>query len=258
MNPRPSIGHRLNEKGEAGRPDAKEAKHKDNGAIVHIDYDLYEVDTERLIETTREDVAKEHDLFDENREYLPMITVVGDGRLIAGFEASLSDAEADKDYEIDIEAPDAYGERDASLVETIGQNVLMRSVRDPNMLAIGAPVEIGGRTGVLQFLSAGRARIDYNHPLAGSTLRYNYNIVKVVEDREEKVETLLKMNTGRDDFEIGFENDDLTVTLPDTIAYDQNWSYAKFSLVRTLRDHIGVGTIVFREVHEPRAVSEEE
>ncbi|DAC07425.1 MAG TPA: peptidylprolyl isomerase, partial [Candidatus Poseidoniales archaeon] len=176
----------------------------DNGAIVHIDYDLYEVDSERLIETTREDVAKENDIFDENREYSPMITVVGDGRLIAGFEESLSDAEAEKDYEIDIEAPDAYGERDASLVETIGQNVLMRSVRDPNMLAIGAPVEIGGRTGVLQFLSAGRARIDYNHPLAGSTLRYNYNIVKVVEDRKEKVETLLKMNTGRDDFQIDF------------------------------------------------------
>ena len=43
MNPRPSIRHRLNEKGEAGRPDAKEANHMDNGAIVHIDYDLYEV-----------------------------------------------------------------------------------------------------------------------------------------------------------------------------------------------------------------------
>ena len=134
----------------------------DNGAIVHIDYDLFEVDSDRLIETTREDVAKEHDIFDENREYTPMITVVGDGRLITGFEASLSQAESGKDYEIDIEPSEAYGERDASLVETIGQNVLMRSVRDPNMLAIGAPVEIGGRTGVLQFLSAGRARIDYN------------------------------------------------------------------------------------------------
>ena len=39
----------------------------DNGAIVHIDYDLFEVDSDRLIETTREDVAKEHDIFDENR-----------------------------------------------------------------------------------------------------------------------------------------------------------------------------------------------
>jgi len=230
----------------------------DNGTIVHVDYDLFNAETEKLIETTREDVAKEHDVHDENRTYSPMVTVVGDGRLIPGFEAHLAEAEVETDYTLDIEATEAYGERDASLVETIGQNVLMRSVRDPEMLAIGAPVEIGGRTGVLQFLSAGRARIDYNHPLAGVTLRYNYRVTKVVEDRAEKVETLLNMNTGRDDFEISFEDDDLTVTTPENLAYDQNWAYAKFSLVTTLREHLGVGTIVFREVHEPRAVAEEE
>ena len=230
----------------------------DNGTIVHVDYDLFNAETEKLIETTREDVAKEHDVHEEDRTYSPMVTVVGDGRLIPGFEAHLAEAEAETDYTLDIEATEAYGERDAGLVETIGQNVLMRSVRDPEMLAIGAPVEIGGRTGVLQFLSAGRARIDYNHPLAGVTLRYNYRVTKVVEDRTEKVETLLNMNTGRDDFEISFEDDDLTVTTPENLAYDQNWAYAKFSLVTTLREHLGVGMIVFREVHEPRAVAEEE
>ena len=230
----------------------------DNGTIVHVDYDLFNAETEKLIETTREDVAKEHDVHEEDRTYSPMVTVVGDGRLIPGFEAHLAEAETETDYTLDIEATEAYGERDAGLVETIGQNVLMRSVRDPEMLAIGAPVEIGGRTGVLQFLSAGRARIDYNHPLAGVTLRYNYRVTKLVEDRTEKVETLLNMNTGRDDFEISFENDDLTVTTPENLAYDQNWAYAKFSLVTTLRELLGVGMIVFREVHEPRAVTEEE
>ena len=183
---------------------------------------------------------------------------IGDGRLIAGFESHLNEAEAEADYSIDIEPSDAYGERDASLVETIGQNVLMRSVRDPEMLGIGAPVEIGGRQGILQFLSAGRARIDYNHPLAGVTLRYNYRITKVVEDRSEKVETLLNMNTGRDDFEVEFEGDDLTITTPEAVAYDQNWTFTKFSLVRTLRDHLGVGIVVFKEVHEPRVADEEE
>ena len=116
----------------------------DNGTIVHVDYDLFNAETEKLIETTREDVAKEHDVHEEDRTYSPMVTVVGDGRLIPGFEAHLAEAEAETDYTLDIEATEAYGERDASLVETIGQNVLMRSVRDPEMLAIGAPVEIGG------------------------------------------------------------------------------------------------------------------
>ena len=230
----------------------------DNGAIVHIEYDLYNAESGDLIETTREEIAKEHDVFDETRTYEPMITVVGEGRLIAGFEAHLAEAEAENEYTFDIEPTEAYGERDASLVETISQNVLLRSVRDPNMLGIGAPVEIGGRNGVLQMLRAGRARVDYNHPLAGITLRYTYTIVKVVEDRAERVATLLQMNTGRSDFEVEFDGDDVTITLPDSIAYDQNWAYAKFSLVRALREHLEVGTVVFREVHEPRAASDDE
>lgn len=229
----------------------------EQGSIIHIDYDLFNANTEKLIETTREDVAKEHEVFDENRTYMPMITIVGSGRLIKGFETHLEDAEAETDYNFDIEAIDAYGERDQSLIETISQNVPLKSVRDPNTLHIGGPVEIGGRTGTLQFLSAGRARIDYNHPLAGVKLRYDYKIVKVVEDRNEQVETLLKMNTGREDFEVEFEGDDLTVTLPEEISYDQNWPYAKFSLVQTIRESLGVGIVIFREVHKPRAIEEE-
>ena len=46
----------------------------DNGSIVHVDYDLYNASNDKLIETTREEVAKEHDVHDENREYSPMIT----------------------------------------------------------------------------------------------------------------------------------------------------------------------------------------
>ena len=54
-----------------------------------------------------------------------------------GFETHLEDAEAETDYNFDIEAVDAYGERDQSLIETISQNVLLKSVRDPNTLHIG-------------------------------------------------------------------------------------------------------------------------
>ena len=187
-----------------------------------------------------------------------MITVIGDGRLIKGFEEHLESAKEKEEYTFDIEPEDAYGERDGNLVETVGMNVLMRSVRDPDTLAIGSQVEINGRSGVLQMARAGRARIDYNHPLAGVKLRYTYSIVKVVKQKKGRVQTLLEMNTGRDDFEVKFEKDDVTITLPESIAYDQNWPYAKFSLVRTLREHLGVGVVVFREVHEPRQVDEEE
>ena len=78
----------------------------ENGSIVHIDYDLYNADDDVLLETTREEVAKEADKFDENRTYTPLITVIGDGRLIAGFESHLAEADAETDYEFDIAPED--------------------------------------------------------------------------------------------------------------------------------------------------------
>ena len=100
--------------------------------------------------------------------------------------------------------------------------------------------------------------VDFNHALAGVTLRYKYKIIKEVTDRSEKVTTLLETNTGRDGFECSFDGDDLTITLPEYVSYDQNWAYTKFGLIRTLRDHVGVQTIVFREVHAPMVADEPE
>ena len=85
------------------------------GTIVHIDYDLYNADTELLLETTSEEVAKEHDIHDERRTYKPMITVIGDGRLIKGFEEHLEGAKEKEEYTFDIEPEDAYGDRDGNL-----------------------------------------------------------------------------------------------------------------------------------------------
>ena len=229
-----------------------------SGSIVHIDYDLYNAESGDLIETTREAVAQEHDRHEANRSYSPLITVIGDGRLIKGFESHLDEAEVDTDYEFDIPPQDAYGERDASAVEVMSLQQLSRSVRDPENLQIGGMVEIGGRNGILKSFRSGRASIDFNHALAGVTLRYKYKIIKEVTDRSEKVTTLLETNTGRDGFECSFDGDDLTITLPEYVSYDQNWAYTKFGLIRTMRDHVGVQTIIFREVHAPMVADEPE
>ena len=146
----------------------------EEGTIVHVDYELYNNESGDLIETTREDVAKEQEMHQEGRSYSPMVCVVGGGNLIPGFEAALADAKANKEIEVVIEAADAYGEKDPEQIETISIDKLIRAVKDPNSLYIGAPVNIGNRQGYLSYLAAGRARVDYNHPMAGKTLKYSF------------------------------------------------------------------------------------
>ena len=56
---------RLNQKGRAGR--CRTGAKMEAGSIVHIDYDLFNASNEKLIETTKEDSAKEHEIHDEIR-----------------------------------------------------------------------------------------------------------------------------------------------------------------------------------------------
>ena len=210
-----------------------------------------------MIETTRREVAEEHDRLDENKTYEPLVVTIGEGTLIEGFEEHLKEAEAETDYEIDIPPAQAYGERDANNVETIGEAKLAQLVSgESENLHVGGPVTIEGRQGVIKMFAAGRARIDFNHPLAGRTLRYNYRITNVVEDREEKVRTILKMSTRMDDFEVEFDGDDVSINIPEFLGYDQNWGMAKFAIIRALHENVGVGTIRFIEEHKKREVGE--
>ncbi|MGB0313150.1 MAG: SAP domain-containing protein [Poseidonia sp.] len=224
----------------------------EEGTIVHVDYELYNGESGDLIETTREAVAKEHEMHQEGRSYTPMVCVVGGGNLIPGFEAALADAKANKEIEVTIEPADAYGEKDPQQIETISIDKLIRAVKDPNSLYIGAPVNIGNRQGYLSYLAAGRARIDYNHPMAGKTLKYSFKVVKVVEGKEEQVMALLESNTGHSDFGVAFDGDDLNITIPQTMLFDTNAAMMKFRLVTIIRDAVECGKVSFIEVHEPR------
>ena len=226
----------------------------EDGAIIHVDYDLFSGETGDLIETTREEIAKDHEMHQEGRSYTPMVCIVGTGNLIAGFEAALKDAKVGKEVEVEIAPADAYGEKDASLVETISIDKLRRAVQDPNSLYLGAPVNINGRQGYLSYLAAGRARIDYNHPMAGKTLKYVFTIIKEVKGKEDKVMGLLESNTGHSGFEVSFKGDDLSIILPQAMLFDTNAAMLKFRLVTMIRDAVECGKVSFVEVHEPRVI----
>ena len=226
----------------------------EDGAIINVDYDLFSGETGDLIETTREEIAKDYEMHQEGRNYSPMVCIVGTGNLIAGFEAALKDAKVGKEVEVEIAPADAYGEKDASLVETISIDKLRRAVQDPNSLYLGAPVNINGRQGYLSYLAAGRARIDYNHPMAGKTLKYVFTIIKEVKGKEDKVMGLLESNTGHSGFEVSFKGDDLSIILPQAMLFDTNAAMLKFRLVTMIRDAVECGKVSFVEVHEPRVI----
>jgi len=75
------------------------------GDIVWIDYEGWIVSpngTRTLFDTTREEVAKKADKFEEKKVYTEFPIIVGHGRIIPGLDEALLNAEIGKDVEITI------------------------------------------------------------------------------------------------------------------------------------------------------------
>ena len=72
-----------------------------DGDIITLDY---EGRTEGILfDTTLENIAKEEDAVVENRKYAPITVVVGEGRLVPGFEKEIKKAKVGKKTEINLE-----------------------------------------------------------------------------------------------------------------------------------------------------------
>ncbi len=229
------------------------------GDIIRWEYEAWIVENgeETLFDTTNEDLAKEHGIHDPNLRYGPMVSIVGIGRLIKGMEEELLKAEVGKEYEAIITPDKAYGERDPKLVKIHSYRELARQKIEPE---VGKEVIINNKRGRIVTVTPGRVVIDFNHPLAGKTLKYKFKIVEKVEGEVDKVRAIIEMDYGKEieNFKIELKDDDIIVELPDVCKYDNNWSVAKYMIVGDIRDYVANKDVKFVEVYPKKEEKEEE
>jgi FKBP-type peptidyl-prolyl cis-trans isomerase 2 len=229
----------------------------DQGSIIRVDFEAYDEDGE-LFDTTRRDVAEEHDAVHEDEFYEPMPVVVGANRVVEGFDEALAEAEVGESRKIEVPPEKGFGERDPDEIETFSKREFER--RDEHAHP-GMRVRIEGREGVITQVTSGRVRVDFNPPLAGDTLTYDFEIVEEVTDPADQLHALLDLDyeQGRgEDFEVMIEEtegDDETrttaaVTLPEKCKYDERWFLQKYRLVADIRQYVDVDEVRFVEVHD--------
>ena len=224
------------------------------GSLVRVDYEAWTEDGE-LFDTTRRDVAKANNKFDENVVYEPLPVLVGAGRVIPGFDEALEHADVGKEQDVTVPSEKAFGPRDPERVDTIPLREFQKQEVVPYP---GMRLQHQNRMATVVSVSAGRVRIDYNSPLAGKALRYKFTIVEEVTEPAEKVRRFIELAYGQGragDFKVVVNGDKADVTLPDSCKYDQRWFVAKYRLVSDLRTYAGIRTTRFIEEYvteEPR------
>lgn len=230
----------------------------EEGDLAYLEFDMFIMrpDGEELYETTNEESAKENDIYDEKKIYSEVPFIVGESRFLPGLDEVLIGAEIGKDLTVEVPLEKGAGERDPKLVEVRSVREFVRMKITPE---VGERVIIGDRRATITSVTAGRVRVDFNNPLAGFNVKYNYKVIKRAQTQDDKIKGIIDMDYGPSE-EFGFEvkDDVLEIRLPDICKYDEKWFIAKYKVVSDLRKSTDLAVIRFVEEYEKKEKKEEE
>lgn len=167
-----------------------------DGDFVSVDYVGRVKGTNEIFDLTMEDVAKKEDAYNPKIKYKPVTLIVGGGFILRGLDDALKDMKVGEHKTFEVAPDKAFGERKDEMVKPMPLARFKEQRIEPFP---GAVINIGELRGRIVSVDGGRVKVDFNHPLAGKTLVYDFEVKAAVEKPEEKIKSIVFYFTGIDD-----------------------------------------------------------
>ncbi|MEK6899381.1 MAG: FKBP-type peptidyl-prolyl cis-trans isomerase [Nanoarchaeota archaeon] len=137
----------------------------------------------KIFDTNDEEHIKEIDSENPPRK---VILIVGEHMVNQGFDNALEGKEFNKKYSIEVPSKEAFGPRRTELIRTIPMKAFIEKNVYPKA---GMTLALDGALVRISAVSGSRVIADFNHPLAGKDLSYDFKILHIVHDVKERAET---------------------------------------------------------------------
>ena len=245
----------------------------EDGDFVRLEYTVRtQGEDGQVVDTTDRETAEEAGIDQEDYDFSPRTVVVGAGHVFQSVDDDLIGKEVGDSGTVEIPAAEAFGEFEPDQVRTVSADKIDEDDRYP-----GARVTIDGEQGHVETIIGGRARVDFNHPLAGEDLEYDYEIVDVVDDREEQAKGMLQMylqqapevwiETDVETEEVTVEDEEgeetteteeveqrtLYIEANQQMQMNQQWMFQKQQVAQDLMDRLDLDRVVVEEVFDGSA-----
>jgi FKBP-type peptidyl-prolyl cis-trans isomerase SlyD len=241
-----------------------------DGDFVRIAYTARTVEDGQLVDTTDQEVAEDEGVDDQEQSFEPRVIVLGEGHIFESVEEDIEGKEIGEEGEVVVPAEEAFGERDPDEVRTVSADKIPEDDRYP-----GAHVDLDGEHGHVEAIIGGRARVDFNHPLAGQDVKYEYELLESVDDRVEQAKGLIGMyvdtdlemwiETDEEEEEVVVESDDddedaepeteietveketLYIEATPQLSMNQQWMFSKQQIAGDVTEKLGLDRIIIQE-----------
>ncbi len=182
--------------------------------FIELDFTAKVKDSGMIFDTTIEKDAKEANLPVKNLK--PMEICIGQDMVVKGFDKEIENKEVGKKYSADVSPKESFGERNPRLIKTVPMKIFIEKQINPTR---GLMLSMDGMIARIASVSGGRVMVDFNNPLAGKIVTYNFEIRKKIEDMKEKIRVLTKFFVGENPH-VELENGKTIVELKSKRNYD--------------------------------------
>ncbi len=118
-------------------------------------------------------------LVDSNFDASPATFTVGDGQLLEGFETTLLGMKAGDEAVIDISPEQGFGMPNPNNMQRIPRQQFADMDLEPGLVVSFADAGNGELPGVIVEFDDSNVTVDFNHPLAGKSLKFEVRIIDV-------------------------------------------------------------------------------
>jgi len=184
------------------------------GDFITLSYTGKLKESNQVFDTTDEKAAKDAGVYNEKSKYKPVTVCIGEGDVLKGLDEDLVGKEVSHSYIVEVPPEKGFGKKDTRLMKIVNTNIFIKNQINPFP---GLQVNIDNMIGVIKSVSPGRTVVDFNHPLAGKILVYEFTIVGKVNEPIDKVKGMLSYHLAVETPEVVVEHSTVRISneIPD-------------------------------------------
>ena len=206
-------------------------------------------ETDKIFEVTNEEVAKKEDLFKADVAYGPKIAIIGEDSISKGLDRHIIGMKEKETKSFTLSQHEAYGARDKNLIVTVP----LKRIKQQNITPqVGMSIQTEQGIARISSVDGGRVRLDYNHPLAGKDLIFEITVLEKIEELNEKVKALIKLQTPSakgDTYDVLIEEDSAVICPKKENVPIGLQAVGRIRVSRLAFDYLGLNTVKFEEVY---------
>lgn len=216
----------------------------EDGEFIKIDYIGRIKESGEIFDVTDEKIAKENKVYNPRTKYGSVPVIIGNNMILLALENEIKKMKVGEKKTIELEAKDAFGERDIRLIKIISESQFKNQDMTP---LPGLNVELNGIRGRILSVNAGRVKVDFNHPLSGKGLIYEVEIKELLEKPEDKIASIFQYYTATNPKSVVVKEEAATVELAPKTQFPAE---AREKIAAEVKKWTNIKKVKFEEVFE--------